>query len=125
MKFLKTVLVAGALAAASLATTTAADAATRIVVGNHNTRVVVKPIVHRAPVVYRAPIAVYGGWYADAGLYHPYAYYRANPRLRACFLVTQRGFSGHRHAQFGATMCYGKNGIRYVVPASRHIVRWL
>lgn len=128
MNILKTTLAAGAIAAAGL-TATAADAATKIVVGPHHARVVVtKPgthhVVYRAPI-HRAPIAIYGGWYADPYAYHPYAYYRANSRLRACFQVTQRGFQGHRAAMFGATLCYGKNGVRYVVPTSRHIVRWL
>lgn len=127
MNILKTTLAAGAIAAAALVTTTAADAATRVVVGNHgHVAVVHKPVVHRAPIVVkRAPIAIYGGWYADPVVYHPYTYYRANPRLRACFLVTQRGLNGARRVEFGATMCYGKNGVRYVVPNTRHIVRWL
>jgi len=118
MKILKTVLVAGALAAAAL-TTTAADAATRIVVGNNHARVVTT-----RPMVHRAPIAVFGGWYAEPGVYRPYAFYRANHRLRACFLVTQRGFQNGHRALISATMCYGKNGVRFIVPASHHVVRW-
>jgi hypothetical protein len=128
MKFLKSLVAAGALAAAALTTTTAADAATRVVVGNHHNRIVISKNhghVVVKPVVRRAPIAVYGGWYADPGHYRSYAFYRANPRLRACFLVTQKGWHRGHRALISATMCYGKNGARFVVPTSRHFVRFL
>jgi hypothetical protein len=124
MNLLKSIVAAGALAAAALTTTTAADAAPKIVVGNthgHGHVIAVKP--GHGPAI-RKPVAVFGGWYAAPNVYRPYTYFRANPRLRACFLVTQRGFHGRRAAVFGATMCYGKNGVRYIVPASRHFVRF-
>ena len=129
MTNLKTALAAGAVAAATLmGAATSADAATVVRHSGHG-RVVTERVVHRAPthvvkrVVVRKPIHV-GGWYADAIRYHPYAYYRANQRLSACFAVTQPGFQGARHATFAATMCYGPNGHTYIVGGSRHFVRF-
>ena len=127
MNILKTAIVAGAMIAASVAGAADANAATRLVVRGHNGHVTAR-IVHRAPVrarvVVSTPVLV-AGWSAERVNYHPYTYYRGNPRLRACFAVTQRGWHNRRHAMMGATMCYGKNGAVYVVPTSRHFVRFL
>jgi hypothetical protein len=124
MNFLKSIAAAGALVAAAFATTVAADAAPKVVIGNTHGHGHVAIVKHgHGPAIHR-PVAVFGGWYAAHNAYRPYAYYRANPRLRACFFVTQRGFLRGRPAVFGATMCYGKNGVRYIVPASRHFVRF-
>lgn len=132
MKFLKTLFVAGALAATAL-TATAATAAPHVgvVVGNNHARVgIVTGNNHnRVAIVagnpHRGHIAVFGGWYAAPNVYRSYGFYRANPRLRACFLVTKVGFRNGHRALISATMCYGRNGVRFVIPTSQHMVRWL
>ena len=120
MTKLKTALAAGVLAAATTLAAADAGAAERVgVYAGHGGFAIGVSAGH----VHRGT-AVFGGWYAAPGLYRPYAYYRAHPRLRACFAVTSRGYHNGRPALLAATMCYGRNGARFVVPASRHVVRF-
>lgn len=132
MKFLKTLFVAGALAAAAL-TSTAATAAPKIgvVVGNNHARAgIVAGNNHGRVAIaggnfHRGHIALTGGWYAAPAVYRSHAFFRGHPRLRACFLVTKVGFRNGRRALIGATMCYSRNGAKFVIPTSQYVVRWI
>jgi hypothetical protein len=118
MKTLKTLLAAGALAVAAFATAAPANAAPHlgVFVGRDN--------VHVGFYKGRAP-GHFNNWYAGRGVYRTHAWFRMNPRLRACFPVTKYAFHRGRPALIKATMCYGRNGARFVVPGSRHFVRFI
>jgi hypothetical protein len=117
MKFLKSLMVAGALAAAAVATTTTANAAQfGVFVGRDNVAV----------GIYKGRVpGHFNNWYAAHGVYRTHAWFRGHPRLRACFPVTKYAFHRGRPALIKATMCYSRNGARFVVPGSRHFVRFV
>jgi hypothetical protein len=118
MKFLKSLMVAGALAAAAVATTTAANAAPHLGVFVGRDNVAVGVYKGRAP-------SHFNNWYAGHGVYRTHAWFRGHPRLRACFPVTKFAYVRGRPALMKATMCYSRNGARFVVPGSRHFVRFI
>lgn len=117
MKYLKTLFAAGALAAAAFATAAPANAASLgVFVGRDNVAV----------GVYKGRVpGHFNNWYAGHGVYRTHAWFRGHSRMRACFPVTKYAFRNGRPALIKATMCYSRNGSRFIVPGSRHFVRFV
>ena len=64
----------------------------------------------------------YGDWYADPNRYREYN--RANWNRRACYPVSRYAYDRRgRDVRVVATMCYRRDGTKYTVPGSEHVVR--
>jgi hypothetical protein len=64
----------------------------------------------------------YGDWYADPNHYH--AFDRARWRANDCFPVSRYAYDRRgRDVRMVATMCYRRDGSKYTVPGSEHMVR--